>query len=113
MLNIDGFPHAQFDLASKTGFLAYYYPSTAVKDGVLSEDEWRHGSYSPEILNYKEGRDEDIKRFVEPFLKLIRHSLAEVKVSSACLVPVPSSIDVSSKEKVRVFRRIPAIFLCC
>jgi hypothetical protein len=44
-------------------------------------------------LNYKEGRDEDIKRFVEPFLKLIRHSLAEVKASSACLVPVPSSID--------------------
>lgn len=92
MLKIEGFPHAQYDPATKSGFLAYYYPSTAVRDGVLSENDWRHGSYSPEILNYKEGRDEDIKRFVDPFLKLIRHAVAESKANAAFLVPVPSSM---------------------
>ena len=60
MLKIDNFPHAQYDPSTKLGFLAYYYPSTAVRDRVLSEEDWRYGSYSPEILNYKEGRDEDL-----------------------------------------------------
>lgn len=95
MLKIDGYPHVQYDASSKLGFLAYYYPSTSVRDGVLSEENWRHGSYSPEILNYKEGRDEDIKRFVDPFLKLIRYVVAESKANAAFLVPVPSSMAAS------------------
>jgi hypothetical protein len=92
MLKIDGFPHAQYDSATRLGFLAYYYPSTSVRDGVLSEEDWRYSSYSPEILNYKEGRDEDIKRLVDPFLKLIRHAVAEVNATNTLLVPVPSSM---------------------
>jgi hypothetical protein len=92
MLKIDGFPHAQYDPATKFGFLAYYYPFTAVRDGVLSGEDWRERSYSPEILNYKEGRDEDIKRFVDPFLKLIRHAVTESRANATFLVPVPSSM---------------------
>lgn len=92
MLKIDNFPHAFYDSKNRHGFLAYYYPSSAVRDGVLSEENWRHESYSPEILNYKEGHDHDIRRFVEPFLNLIRFSIAAEKVDTAYLVPVPSSI---------------------
>ncbi len=105
MLKIDNFPHAQYDPSTKLGFLAYYYPSTAVRDRVLSEEDWRYGSYSPEILNYKEGRDEDIKRFVDPFLKLIRHAIAEFKASTALLVPVPSSMAASDPQFSTVPRK--------
>jgi hypothetical protein len=92
MLKIEHFPHAFYDSKARHGYLAYYYPSSALRDGVLSEENWRYESYSPEILNYKEGRDHDIRRFVEPFLKLIRHSIAAEKVDAGYLVPVPSSI---------------------
>ena len=92
MLKIDNFPHAFYDPGTRHGYLAYYFPSSAVRDGILSEENWRHESYSPEILNYKEGRDYDIRRFVDPFLKLVRHSLVAENVETAYLVPVPSSI---------------------
>lgn len=37
MLNIPGFPHAYYNPKEKAGFLAYYYPNKAVKDGNLDE----------------------------------------------------------------------------
>jgi len=65
---------------------------SAVRDGLLSEENWRQESYSPEILNYKVGRDHDIRWFAEPFLNLIHHEISSIAVESTYLVPVPSSI---------------------
>ncbi len=95
MLKIDKFPHAQYDSKTKIGFLAYYYPSAALRDKILDEDDWRYNSLSPEILNYKEGKNADIEFFVGPFLKLIHYAMTDAKVDEAFLVPIPSSMAVN------------------
>jgi hypothetical protein len=92
MIKIDRFPHAHYDSQNRLGYLALYYPLSAVRDGVLSEENWRQESYSPEILNYKVGRDHDIRWFAEPFLNLIHHAVSSITVEATYLVPVPSSI---------------------
>ena len=91
-MDIPNFPHAQFDVTKGFGFLAHYYPHDALKDEELSIEQWRFQSYSPEILNYKEGQLHHIAYFKKPFLKLIETALASTKRKNAILVPVPSSI---------------------
>ena len=91
-MRIEKFPHAFYDPSRRMGYLAHYYPWDAVKDGSLDKDLWRRESYSPEILNFKEGRDEDIKRFVVPFIELIHYALSCVQTNTAFLIPVPSSL---------------------
>jgi hypothetical protein len=105
MLKIEGFPHAQYDSETKTGFLSYYYPTSAIRDGILSMENWRNESYSPEILNYKEGRDDHIRWFVRPFLELVRHALRESNFSNAYLVSVPSSIATNDPQFSSVPRK--------
>ncbi|MCX6125030.1 MAG: hypothetical protein NTV34_09840 [Proteobacteria bacterium] len=109
MIKIDRFPHAHFDSQNRLGYLALYYPLSAIRDDILSEENWRQESYSPEILNYKVGRDHDIRWFaeilnykvgrdhdirwfVEAFLNLIYHAISSIAIETTCLVPVTSSI---------------------
>jgi hypothetical protein len=92
MININGFPHAYFDPQTCTGYLAHYYPSSAIQEGALSAEAWRRESYSPEILDYKEGREDHIRYFVGPFLELVAHATLALNVETTYLVPVPSSI---------------------
>ncbi|MCC7441294.1 MAG: hypothetical protein IT285_06665 [Bdellovibrionales bacterium] len=92
MLKISNFPHAEYNPATQTGWLALYYPHDAVKTGNLQSSQWRHESYSPEILNYKVGNDSDIDRFVSPMLHLISHVTSVENIWESVLVPVPTSI---------------------
>ncbi|MBI4405170.1 MAG: hypothetical protein HY537_13495 [Deltaproteobacteria bacterium] len=95
-IQIERFPHAQYDKSTKRGFLCYYYPYDAVKEKTLDASLWRDESYSPEILNFKEGRDADIDYFVRPFLQILYQSLKIEKISSAILIPLPSAIPHNS-----------------
>jgi hypothetical protein len=88
MIKIDRFPHAHYDSQNRLGYLALYYPLSAFRDGILSEENWRQESYSPEILNYKVGRDHDIRWFVEPFLNLIHHAISSTAIETTYFVPV-------------------------
>lgn len=87
MLNIQNYPHADYNSNEMIGYLALYYPHSGTDPFF-----WRHESYSPKILDFKEGREEDIKFFVEPFCALIQYALSFLKKQEAFLIPVPSSI---------------------
>lgn len=102
---IDNFPHAQYSAKTQSGFLCLYYPHDAVREGKLDPEEWRNRTYSPNILNFKEGRDTDLEYFVPLFLKLIEHVMNLEKVEMAHLIPLPSSIaynDPKYSRKPRV-----------
>ena len=101
-LPILGFPHACFDEQTRRGFLAFYYPYNAVRDGNLSLDHWRNESFSGEILNFKEGRDEHISVFTEPFDTMIGMVLDQLRMNAATLVPLPSSRAKSDAAYSRV-----------
>jgi hypothetical protein len=88
-LNIDGFPEAIFDPQSRTGYLCSYYLHKT-----MDNDQWR-STYSPEILNFKEGSDAAINYFVRPFVELINQVLVMHGHRRAILIPVPSSIAKS------------------
>lgn len=90
MIEIPKYPHANYDPKEMVGYLAYYYPYNQVLDNYI--DSWRYHSYSPNILNFKEGEEEHIKFFVKPFCALIQYSLSFLKREEAFLVPIPSSI---------------------
>lgn len=92
-LIVNRFPHASYDPQRQTGFLVYYYPYDAVNSGAFDIKQWRHETFSPEVLDYKEGRPEHIEYFVALFIELINHALRESKKNNAFLVPVPSSIN--------------------
>jgi len=103
-LEIPNFPHASYDSKNHFGFLSYYYPHDAVKEGALSPDAWRHQSFSPDILNFKEDKNNGITFFVRPCLELVRYVLSEEGVTSAILIPIPSSMPESDKRYSRVPR---------
>ena len=65
--------NAFFDPILEMGNLCEYYPYNRISE--IGAYEWRYCSWSLEILNYKEGKDEDIKLFISPFCEL----LSEVK----------------------------------
>ena len=90
MIEIPKYPHANYDPKEMVGYLAHYYPYNQVPDSHM--DSWRYHSYSPNILNFKEGEEEHIKFFVKPFCALIQHSLSFLNREEAFLVPIPSSI---------------------
>jgi hypothetical protein len=92
MLKINHFPHAHYDPKEHSGYLAYYYPYESVKDKTLEVDLWRNQSYSPNILNFKEGEQGSVEYFKNPFLELISHALSTLDQKETYLVPVPSSI---------------------
>ena len=85
MLNIQRYPHADYNSEEMTGYLAYYYP-------YVTHPLWRDESYSPEILDFKEGKEEDIKFCLKPFCALIQYALSSLNEQEAVLIPVPSSI---------------------
>lgn len=89
-LKINQYPHAYFNSKSGEGWLLYYYPWDAVTDGHISKEQWRRESYSPEILNFKEGKLKDIEFFVKPFLQLIQFARLSNN-GPAYLIPIPSS----------------------
>ncbi|MDR2337825.1 MAG: hypothetical protein LBE20_04145 [Deltaproteobacteria bacterium] len=81
---------SSYDKKRKTGYLCEYFPY-----GSLRAKTWRHNTWSPEILNYKEGEDNDIKFFVEPFSILIKEVLNLTPFTNnepIFLVPIPTSI---------------------
>lgn len=86
-LKIDKYPHAQYDRQSNRGFLCHYYVW-----GCMDPELWRATTYSPEILNFKEGSDSAISFFVPPFVNLLEYAIGHFNQDSAILVPVPSSI---------------------
>ncbi|MBX9877240.1 MAG: hypothetical protein K2Y22_02170 [Candidatus Obscuribacterales bacterium] len=96
-VNIDRYPHAFYDDNAGMGYLVYYYPYDAVKEETIDKADWKSGSYSPEVLNYKEGKLKDIQYFAAPFVQLIQYALKKKKISTVYLVPVPSSTAFNSK----------------
>lgn len=88
---IANYPHAEYNDKELNGALCDYY-------GWLSIDQnlWRNQTYSPEILNYKDGEEEAIKYFVHGYLKLIEHVLTEHGANYAYVVPVPASVPTGS-----------------
>lgn len=96
-VKIDRYPHAFYDDNAGMGYLVYYYPYEAVKEKIIDKADWKDNSYSPEVLNYKEGKPKDIQFFAEPFAELIQHALKKKKLSAVYLVPVPSSTAFNSK----------------
>jgi predicted amidophosphoribosyltransferase len=89
ILQIDGFPHAQFDSHRGRGYLCQYF-----KIKSISEELWR-STYSPDILDFKEGKETTIDQFAQPFVQLIEYTLKAYRASTAILVPVPSSMSRS------------------
>jgi hypothetical protein len=106
-LNVSGFPFASYDPGSKTGHLVDYYPYDAKKTGSLSHDQWREGSHSPEILNFKDGADYGIQYWVTPFIQLIHHVLTLEGLVSAVLVPVPTSMPKGDNRYSRIPKTKP------
>ena len=84
-LKIKNFPHAQLDQNTFRGFLCHYYVV-----GSIDINLWR-ASYSPEILNFKEGGNNSIEFFVPPFAELIKFVMNQTNLNSGILIPVPSS----------------------
>ena len=60
----------------------------------MDDDQWR-STYSPQILDFKEGSDSAIGYFVKPFVELIKQALLMIGHTRAVLIPVPSSIAKS------------------
>ncbi|MEY3901436.1 MAG: hypothetical protein RL189_742 [Pseudomonadota bacterium] len=88
-LQIEDFPEAVFDPQTMTGYLCSYYLHKTMDD-----DQWR-STYSPQILDFKEGSDSAIGYFVKPFIELIKQALLIIGRARAVLIPVPSSIAKS------------------
>lgn len=84
---------AAYDERNKIGWLCGYYPYDAVKTRAMDPDEWRETTYSPEILNFKEGLDQNIRYFVPPVVQLIQNICRHEKLGDGILlVPMPSSL---------------------
>jgi len=88
-LQIEDFPEAVFDPQTMTGYLCSYYLHKTMDD-----DQWR-STYSPQILDFKEGSEPAISYFVKPFVELIKQALLMIGHTRAVLIPVPSSIAKS------------------
>lgn len=82
----------------KTGWLCPYWRYEDVKNGFVDKNKWRNTTYSPKILNFKEGKERDIKYFVGPVLKLISNILEIEKFNGAVLIPIPSSKTKTSPD---------------
>lgn len=91
-IQIQGFPHAQYDQKERFGFLAYYYPPDSYKNGPLTYFQWKRQSFSSEILNFKVGHIVDIQFFVQPFKDVINQILQLNGWTGAILIPCPSSV---------------------
>ena len=89
MLKIENFKDAFYNAEEKFGYLAYYYPFNKFSNDYSF---WKHETYSSNILDFKEGKEEDIKFFVKSFCSLIEYVLSLLQKTDAFLVPVPSSI---------------------
>jgi len=84
----------RYDDKEKIGWLCDYYPW-----GSLEQADWRHKTYSPEILNYKEGHDKDIKFFIPQMTFLIESIVINERISdSPVLIPAPTSTPKSDPD---------------
>lgn len=92
-MNFNILPSAisEYDPIEKFGYLCPYWPHEDVKKGLVDKKKWRDTTYSPEILNYKEGREKDLIYFVPHVLKLINKILKIEGANKATLIPVPTS----------------------
>jgi hypothetical protein len=93
MLNIDRFPHLHCDPQLRLGWLCEYY-----KFGTLADELWREQTYTPELLNYKEGKLKGINLFVPPYLELLQHVMSTHNANYACLFPIPPSVPNHSRQ---------------
>lgn len=87
------YPHAEYNDEELNGSLCDYYGWLSIEQNL-----WRNQTYSPEVLNYKDGEEAAIKYFVPGYLKLIEHVLAEHEANYAYVVPVPASVPASSAD---------------
>ncbi len=89
-LQIPNFPTASFDKNKSIGWLHSYYPYTYVSSGSITYNKWRDTG-SNNILDYKEGHDDHISFYVDPFLVLVEYVLKFLNFNNGYLVPTPSS----------------------
>ncbi len=82
--NIDRYTHAYYEPAELNGWLCEYY-------AYENSYRWRKQSYSPELLNFKEGEDKDIQYFVKAYTKLLDYVIECHSATHLCLIPVPAS----------------------
>ncbi|MDI7202044.1 phosphoribosyltransferase [Leptospira santarosai] len=82
-----------YDRNLKYGYLARYFtPVTQSKqNSFMTVDEYRKLTYSPNILDFKEGRHKAIDFFVFGMRKFLDNILELHNESNAILIPVPSS----------------------
>jgi hypothetical protein len=107
-LRIPRFPFASYDAKTHIGFLSLYYPYDAKRSGTLTNEQWREGSHSPEILNFKDGSEPGIEWWIGPFFSLLDYVMKVEKSQSAILVPVPSSMPKTDKRYSRIPKPKPA-----
>ncbi|EMS84090.1 hypothetical protein [Leptospira noguchii] len=82
-----------YDKNLKYGYLARYFtPVTKSKQNpFMTVEEYRKQTYSPDILNYKEGTSKAIGFFVFGMKKFLDNILELHNETNAILIPVPSS----------------------
>ncbi|EMM94311.1 hypothetical protein LEP1GSC158_0652 [Leptospira interrogans serovar Zanoni str. LT2156] len=82
-----------YDKNLKYGYLARYFtPVTQSKQNpFMTVEEYRNLTYSPNILNYKEGTSNAIDFFIFGMKKFLDHILELHNEQNAILIPVPSS----------------------
>ncbi len=90
-INIEDFPAASYDPSTRLAYLCDYYPYEAVRERNLSEPDWRN-SGSGKILDYKEGRENDLAYFIKPVEELIQFVLRSEQKYNPLIIPMPSSI---------------------
>ncbi|WP_078123980.1 phosphoribosyltransferase [Leptospira alexanderi] len=82
-----------YDKNIKYGYLSRYFtPVTQSKQNpFMTVEEYRNLTYSPNILNYKEGTSKAIDVFVKGMKKFLDKILETHDEGSAILIPIPSS----------------------
>lgn len=85
-LQIKRFPHASYNPDTRIGWLSEYY-------GLYqpTPQQWRNGSYSPEILNYKVGASDSLKFFLPEYIALLEHVRMSHNAAYLYVIPVPAS----------------------
>lgn len=90
-------PTFNFDL--ELGYLARYVPfKNAPYNDYFTKKYHKSKTYSPEILDFKLGSQRSIDYFVETFREFAEAVLDDLRIRSAVLIPVPSSVPVSDSD---------------
>ena len=86
----------QYDPKTKIGTITDYFVYSTAKEKGLKE-EWRNNTYSPEILNYKQARQNAFDLFLPKFLELLLKVRKAEDIKVLYLIPVPCSNDLNYK----------------